>query len=60
MSSTTTANMTMDASSRKEFEEAYGSEARLYPQDIMNISYGKKFLYMKVNVRVPEGNETKE
>ena len=49
----------MDASSRKEFEEAYGSGARLYPQDIMNISYGKKFLYMKANVHVPEGNEPK-
>lgn len=50
----------MDAPSRKEFEEAYGREARLYPQDIMNITYGKKFLYLKANVRVPEGSETKE
>ena len=46
----------MDAPSRKEFEEAYGRDARLYPQDIMNITYGKKFLYLKANVPVPEGN----
>ncbi len=46
----------MDAPSRKEFEETYGREANLYPRDIMNISYGKKFLYLKANVRVPEDN----
>jgi len=26
----------------------------------MNITYGKKFLYLKANIRVPEGSETKE
>lgn len=46
----------MDSRSRKEFCKVYGDQARLDPPDIVNISYGKKVLYTKTSVHLP--NET--
>ena len=37
----------MDGPSERKFEELYGRSARLNPQDIQSITYGKKVLYSR-------------
>ena len=43
----------MDAPSRKAFENTFGSNAYLLPQDVARIAYGNKVLYEKAAVAKP-------